>query len=253
MKTKSTTLLVTALLGLGVTANAVAVTVYTDRTAFEAAFLSAPTIETFEHYENGGMPPTFSDPADPIIDPDPHLSGDDPNGLKSLDLYYFELIELTAEEPTIKIGSELVYPDQYAGSENTTPGGSQFLYLDTDESKQGSETVFGLGSSVNAFGFDYTGVFEAGTAFTVTIGSDIFNPNQNNGEDDPRFWGVIGPASFNTVTLSTITDSTGFGDSGYGVDDVTFGSAIPLPPALWLFGSGLLALAGSGMKKKIHS
>ena len=256
MKTKSTTLLVAALLGLGVTANAVAVTVYTDRTAFEAAFLSAPTIETFEHYENGGMPPTFSDPADPIIDPDPHLSGDDPNGLKSLDLYYFELIELTAEEPTIKIGSELVYPGQYAGSENTTPGGSQFLYLDTDESKQGSETVFGfgLGSSVNAFGFDYTGVFgsdpdrpEVLSIFEVTVNSETFRLNGNNPEDLPLFWGVIGPANFTTATLFTSLDS------GYGVDEVTFGSAIPLPPALWLFGSGLLALAGSGMKKKIRS
>jgi hypothetical protein len=55
------------------------------------------------------------------------------------------------------------------------------------------------------------------------------------------------------VVALSISDINGFGDSGYGVDDVTFGSAIPLPPALWLFGSGLLALAGSGMKRKIRS
>ena len=139
--TKSTTLLVTALLGLGLTANAVAVTVYTDRTAFEAAFLSTPTKETFESYDDSMDP-------NPIIDPDPHdlmpPLGPGPNGLEELTLDYFTL---TANRPAIKIGSELVYPGQYAGSENTTPdppGGTQFLYLDTDVSKQGSETVFGV-------------------------------------------------------------------------------------------------------------
>jgi len=95
MKTKSTTLLVAALLGLGVTANAVAVTVYTDRTAFEAA-LATSTIETFESYVNGGT----SSPPDPIINPHPYLSDDDPNGLISLSLDYFSL---TADRPAIKI------------------------------------------------------------------------------------------------------------------------------------------------------
>ena len=97
MKTKSTTLLVTALLGLGVTANAVAVTVYTDRTAFEAAFLSMPTIEDFERYENNGTPPT-SDPTDPIIGPDPDQNTGLPTGLEDLTLDYFSL---TADRPAI--------------------------------------------------------------------------------------------------------------------------------------------------------
>jgi hypothetical protein len=250
MKTKATTLLVTALLGLGVTANAVAATVYTDRALFEAAFLSAPTIEDFEHYVNNDTPPT-SDPTDPIIDPHPHLNMPPlpPNGLTSLTLDYFEL---TADRPAIKIGSELDYPGQYDGSINTTLGGTKFLYLDTDDFLVGSETVFELNSPVNAFGFNYTGVFgpddeDALSTFEVTVNSETFRLNGNNPEDVPLFWGVIGPANFTTATLLTSLDS------GYGVDDVTFGSAIPLPPALWLFGSGLLALAGSGMKKKIRS
>jgi len=239
MKTKSTTLLVTALLGLGVTANAVAATVYTDRALFEAAFLSTPTIETFESY------------AGPIIDPHPHQSGGGPNGLTSLSLDSFSL---TADPQAIKIWNApvtLPVSGLLEGSRNTTPGGSQFLYLDTDESKQGSETVFELYSSVNAFGFEYTGVFQPDdpptpSIFTVTVNLETFNLDRNNLAGDQLFWGVIGP-NFTTATLFTSLDS------GYGVDDVTFGSAIPLPPALWLFGSGLLALAGSGMKKKIHS
>ena len=132
------------------------------------------------------------------------------------------------------------------------PPAAKFLYLDTDDGEVGSETDFLLNSPVTAFGFDYTGIFEPSneeteSIFTVTIGSDIFNLSLNDDPSSHLFWGVIGPASFDTVTLITSLDS------GYGVDEVTFGFAIPLPPAIWLFGSGLLALAGSGMKRKIHS
>ena len=245
MKTKSTTLLVAALLGLGVTANAVAVTVYTDRALFEAA-LATSTIETFESYVNDGTPP------DPIIGPDPDPITGDPTGLEDLTLDYFRL---TADRPAIKIwnaahfGSHNTTPDTTPGMNNT-----QYLYLDTDKFLQGSSTVFELYSPVTAFGFDYTGVFgpdteDAKSIFEVTVNSETFRLDANN-EILPLshlFWGVIGPANFTTATLFTSLDS------GYGVDEVTFGSAIPLPPAIWLFGSGLLALAGSGMKKKISS
>ena len=227
MTTKSTTLLVAALLGLGLTANAVAATVYTtytDRALFEAV-LATSTIEDFESVSY--------DPY--LIFPDPAT----PNGLTDLTLDYFSL---EADRKAIKI-----WNNWHDGSQNTTAGGARFLYLDTDISEKASETDFLLKSPVTAFGFDYTGVFEPGTAFTVTIGSDIFNPDLNNPERIAEFWGVIGTASFNTVTLFTDLDS------GYGVDDVTFGFAIPLPPAIWLFSSGLLALAGSGMKRKIYS
>jgi hypothetical protein len=247
MKTKSTILLVAALLGLGVTANAVAVTVtpytiYTDRGDFELA-LATSTTENFESTSYNSY----------LIDPDPYLSFDPPNGLTSLTLDYFSL---TADDrPTIKI-----WNDEHEDSHNTTvpePPAAKFLYLDTDIGEQGSETDFLLKSPVTAFGFDYTGIFEPdsiekGTEsiFTVTIGSDIFvsDPFELSLNDDRLshlFWGVIGPDNFTTVTLITSLDS------GYGVDEVTFGSAIPLPPAIWLFGSGLLALAGSGIKRRV--
>jgi len=54
-------------------------------------------------------------------------------------------------------------------------------------------------------------------------------------------------SSFTNITLYTSVDS------GYGVDDVIFGSAVPLPPAIWLFGSGLLVLVGGTRKGKAHS
>ena len=238
MTTKSTTLLVAALLGLGVTANAAAVTVtayttYTDRALFEAA-LTSSMIEDFDSY--------------PIIGvPEPSPISDD-----------FGLTSFTSTDPDdffslqAKPGAIKTWHELYFGSHNTTAGmiDGKFLFLDTDDGPVGSTTDFLLNSPVTAFGFDYTGVYGHDATFKVTIGSKTFDNLVLNDDLAPSshlFWGVIGTTSFDTVTL--ITDF----DGGYGVDEVTFGFAIPLPPAIWLFGSGLLALAGSGMKRKIHS
>lgn len=233
MNIKPTLWMALAALYLGMAGNALAVTVFTDRGAFESA-LASYSIEDFESYANVGTPDV-----DPIF-----LN---PTGQSSLTLNEFSL---TATPAAIKIWNA-----GHSGSRNTTAGGTQFLYLDTDNlglasgNPIGSSTVFSLTSPVDAFGFDYTGVFEPGTAamastFTVSIGSVVFDLIFNNPKDVPLFWGVIGLGSFTDITLATSRDS------GYGVDDVTFGSAVPLPPALWLFGSGLLALAGGAARRK---
>ena len=228
MNIKPTSWLALAVLYTGMAGNALAVTVFTDRSAFEAA-LATYSLEDFESYATVGTPDV-----DPIT-----LN---PTGLSSLALNDFSL---SSTPDAIKIWNA-----DHSGSHNTTAVGTQFLYLDTDNlgiangNPIGSTTVFSLYQAVDAFGFDYTGVFEPGTDFTLTIGSDVFNLGLNNPEDVPLFWGVIGLGSFTDVTLATSLDS------GYGVDDVTFGSAVPLPPALWLFGSGLLALAGGAFNKK---
>jgi hypothetical protein len=220
VKIRMTTWLAGALLYAGIAGNALAITVYTDRAAFESA-LNAYSVEDFESY------PTYGTP-DPLLNI--------PDGLTSLDLNDFSL---TATPQAIKI---LNAP--HSGAHNTTPGGSQFLYLDTDTGTVGSSTVFSLDNPVDAFGFDYTAVYEPGTVFTVSIGSEVFNLALNNPEATPLFWGVIGLGDFSDITLHTSTDS------GYGVDEVTFGSAVPLPPAFWLFGSGLMVLAGGAVNNQ---
>jgi hypothetical protein len=217
--------LAVALLQTSIAGNALAVTVYTDRTAFEAALLSSTT-ETFESYTPFGNPNALPILADGLS----YWAGND--------------FSLSATPKAIKI---LDYPYPVSGPdvENTTSGGSQYLYLDTDNGLLGSETVFTLNSPVDAFGFNYTGVYEPGTTFTVSIGSDSFDLSLNNPQVSPLFWGVLGlGTTFDVITLTTTTDS------GYGVDDVVFGSAVPLPASLWLFGSGLLALAGSARKAR---
>jgi hypothetical protein len=232
VKIKATSGLVAALLQIGMAGNALAVSVYTDRTAFGLA-LASSTVENFEEYDSFD----FAASNQPFVSPDPSF----PNGLTSLTLNEFSL---AATPRAIKIQDA-----PHSGSHNTTrtSGASQFLYLDTDDPGKvitGSTTVITLNNPADAFGFDYNGVFEPGTTFTVTIGSETFDLNLNDPEHDTLFWGVLGLGSFTDITLTTSLDS------GYGVDDVIFGTAVPLPPAIWLFGSGLLALAGGARKSK---
>ena len=224
MNIKTTTWLAVALLQIGMAGNALAVAIYTDRTLFEAA-LASSSVEDFESESSFGNPD-----ASPLF----------PDGLTDWTGTDFSL---NATPQAIKI-LDYDYPVSSPEVVNTTSGGANYLYLDTDKGLVGSETVFSLYNPADAFGFNYTGVFEPDTTFTVQIGSDTFNPVLNNPEASPLFWGVLGLGSFTDITLTTSTDS------GYGVDDVIFGSAVPLPPAIWLFGSGLLALAGSATKRK---
>jgi len=230
--------------------NALAATVYTNRAEFEAALLSS-TVEDFETY----MPGDFT--VNPFVDPDPYKTAQPPNGLPTLTLSYFSL---DATPNAIKLLSEPHSGSHNTTSKNTTEGGQNFLYLDTDNPGNvitGSTTLISLEEPVDAFGFDYTGVFEPDTdlidsIFTVTIELDNFNSFTfdlllNEPEQDSRFWGISGLGSFSKITLTTSLDS------GYGVDDVTFGAAVPIPPAIWLFGSGLLALAGGVRRRKTLS
>ena len=213
--------------------NALAATIYTDRAAFEAALTSGTvSTETFESSD------TFGD-----ADASRYPPADGRTVYNKLTDF-----SLRATPAAIKIMGGALTNDP--GSHNTTPGGSKFLYLDTDNPiglppPVGSTTDILMNRPVEAFGFDYTGVFEPGSTFTVTIGGDVFDLALNRPkEGDPEFWGVTGLGSFSEITLMTSLDS------GYGVDDVTFQSVVPLPPAIWLFGSGLVGLAGSAFRRR---
>jgi hypothetical protein len=236
---KAKTWLAVVMLLAAMAGNAPAATVYTNRVEFEAALNAATvTVETFED-------PSYETVDTPGVDI--FLN---PTGHYSQTLNYFSI---ETDPSAIKI-----YPGEHVYSYNTTFGGNQFLYLDTDKGLQGVVTadIFPnqslLAQSPDAFGFNYTGLHEPGNVFTVTIDQVVYALDNNPGTvtgttitgDHPLFWGVIGVNSLDTITLHTTNDSA------FGVDDVIFGAAVPLPPALWLFGSGLLVLAGGARKNK---
>lgn len=111
--------------------------------------------------------------------------------------------------------------------------------------------TFTFASPVTAAGLVWTDslaapiVFEAfgpgmaslGVFGPVTLGDTVFTGT--TAED--RFFGV---QDVNGIVALRMTVLTAPGTSGLEVDHVQFGNAVPLPGAIWLFGSGLLAIAG---------
>jgi len=81
------------------------------------------------------------------------------------------------------------------------------------------------------------------------LGSVVVSSNGNDLAD--QFIGLGSDAAFNKVTLSygdgsaSLTRFINRIDIGY--DAI---SSVPIPPALWLFGSGLLGLVGMARRKK---
>jgi hypothetical protein len=123
------------------------------------------------------------------------------------------------------------------GFDTTGDVSARYLYLDTDIAWRGSSTTFTMHNPTFGFGFDYMGINEPDTLWQVSVLGVFFNPAPNDGSLDAKFWGIISTAAFTTIVLTTDIDS------GYGIDEVTFGGSgmiIPEPAPLILVGLGLL-------------
>ena len=80
-----------------------------------------------------------------------------------------------------------------------------------------------------------------GTTFNLAV-------NGSNDVADAKFWGVISDTAFSSIALHTSTDS------GYSVDEVTYGGGgtqpVPEPCTMLLLGLGLVGFAGVRRFKK---
>jgi len=134
--------------------------------------------------------------------------------------------------------TKLVDANHHFGAFNTTPGGKNYLYLDTDVGFQGSTATFSFNALIHAIGFDYTGVGERGTTFNLTVDGTTYTLTPNVDLNSFGFWGYTSAAGFTSFTLSTSLDS------GYSLDQVTYTVPIPEPQtyAMMLLGLGWIAL-----------
>ena len=82
-----------------------------------------------------------------------------------------------------------------------------------------------------------SGLVPTDNAFTVLSSADVFD--------------IYFTAQFIRLNVSNCPQPSGSGANRCGIGEVAFEtSAVPIPPAFLLFGSGLLGLAGMARRKK---
>ena len=106
---------------------------------------------------------------------------------------------------------------------------------------------FDLAAPTTFVGFWVTDFGDGGAgnlSFTSNAGDSFVIASSSLANGDELFFGMVNDTSSFT-SFSLVKTST---DDGFGVDRI-FLSQVPIPPALWLFGSGLLGLIGIARKK----
>jgi hypothetical protein len=115
-------------------------------------------------------------------------------------------------------------------------------------------TTFSFASGIFGFGgdWDLAGPGGQGTGIIVTLtllagGTEVLTT------EIPRtlagtFWGFVSDVAFTDVLLTMGTQATGI--ETFHMDNMVYSaSPVPVPAAVWLFGSGLLGLLGLKRKK----
>ena len=82
------------------------------------------------------------------------------------------------------------------------------------------------------------------SAFNNNVLVEEFTDDTNTSETSGRFFG------FKDILFDEIRFSIGHTQRGFTLDNLEYVSAIPVPAAVWLFGSGLLALIGFARRKR---
>ena len=125
---------------------------------------------------------------------------------------------------------------------------AQQVYQDVLASNSQNEpmTTWGFTPQITAYGGDWTlgGPGGSGNSLQFYIGTDIVGsiPNSYGGE----FWGFISDIPFTSVK---VIGGSGTNQQHYSLDNMTY-SPVPVPAAVWLFGSGLIGLIGIARRKK---
>ena len=110
----------------------------------------------------------------------------------------------------------------------------------------GTTFVITFDVPITAFGADFAALNEDVDRTRIRVGTDILAPPVTGG-NTVGFFGFQTDSPF--TTLEFVTSSLTRPSDGYSLDNVAF-SPIPIPGALWLFGSGLLGLIAFSRGKR---
>lgn len=141
---------------------------------------------------------------------------------------------------------DLSINDDYSNSYNTT---GQYLSNENYSNNGFSSLNIDFAGGVNAFGFnwgasDYTWTLSVFDDMDVLIESTILpdTHESNSGE----FFGIAA----NGIAYAVLTNNNSTYDWIFIDNFTTSTSAVPVPAAVWLFGSGLLGLIGLFRNKR---
>ncbi|MCA9287335.1 MAG: hypothetical protein KDA05_02055, partial [Phycisphaerales bacterium] len=104
------------------------------------------------------------------------------------------------------------------GALNTTPGGAQYLYLDTDMGNVGCDLTIAFNAAVSAIGFDYSDMDTLPLVINVD-GQSFTAPASGNGA--AAFVGYVSSGTFSTISMNSGTDS------GWGLDELSYSAGAP--------------------------
>ena len=87
-----------------------------------------------------------------------------------------------------------------------------------------------------------------GDSLGVIVAPGIGDDNFYGGTDEDRFFGVTDPLGISAIHIfNSVMSGSG---SGIEIDHLQYGGGVvPVPAAVWLFGSGLVGLAGIARKR----
>ena len=204
--------LASAITALVLSTGASAVTVtYTDRGLWEAAITGAITAEDF----NALTPSTIATDTTTSI------------GLLSIETFN------TDSGTHINDGT---------GARNID--GSNYLQVRTDGGPIGSirSANLILPESIYAWGMDFSQYGDQTHVSFLDITEQPIGPHNSSG-----FIGFVSDTAFSQIALTDPYISF----SDVGIDNFSYVSAVPVPAAVWFFGSGLIGLIGVARRKKV--
>ena len=126
------------------------------------------------------------------------------------------------------------------GTGGRSVDGSNYLQVRTDGSPVASANLI-FPNSIVAWGMDFNQFADQTHVTFLDILEMPVGPHNTSG-----FIGFISDTSFNQIALTDPFISF----SDIGMDNVSYVSAVPVPAAIWLFGTALVGFAGVARRRK---
>ena len=112
-------------------------------------------------------------------------------------------------------------------------------HLDTDFESTTTQLIFEFAEPIIGFGFDYTNVDEPTSLLILDFGLGDLNPPPNVDLSTSLFFGATSRTPFRSFAITT-----GSSDQDMDIDNLRF-AVVPVPAAIWMFGSALGILGGT--------